>query len=85
MPIDRLLEDLIREKATAMLGSAGYRKYAKAFAHQAGDVEKAFLAGALDAMSYDVGAIRNPRRIPSREDREKLIKDILKEKGVDKS
>jgi hypothetical protein len=75
--MDRLLEELIREKAEAM-GTEDYRKYARAFAQEINDVEKAFLAGAIDAMSYDVGALKNPRRLPSHEERKRLIKTILK-------
>jgi hypothetical protein len=38
---------------------------------------KFFLAGAIDGMSFDVAALTNPRRLPSFEERKKLIKDIL--------
>ncbi len=75
--MDKLLEDLIREKAKAM-DIEGYKNYAKAFAQEIKDPEKAFLAGAIDAMSYDVAALKNPRRLPSQEERKKLIKGILK-------
>ncbi len=75
--MDKVLEDIIREKAQAM-NTEDYRNYARAFSQEIDDIEKAFLAGAIDAMSYDVGALKNPRRLPSHEERRKLIKDILK-------
>ena len=75
--MDKILEEIIREKAQAM-GTEDYRKYARTFAQEINDVEKAFLAGAIDAMSYDVGALKNPRRLPSHEERKVLIKEILK-------
>jgi hypothetical protein len=78
MAIDRLLEELIREKAEAMLRSEDYAEQRVWASREINDVEKAFLAGAIDAMSYDVSALKNPRRLVSREDRRKLIKDILK-------
>jgi hypothetical protein len=75
--MDKLLEDLIREKAKAM-DMEDYKNYAKAFVQEIKDPEKAFLAGGIDAMSYDVAALKNPRRLPSHEERKKLIKEILK-------
>ncbi|GAJ11939.1 unnamed protein product, partial [marine sediment metagenome] len=48
------------------------------FAQEINDLEKAFMAGAIDAMSFDVAALKNPRLLPSREERKKLIKEILK-------
>lgn len=76
--MDKLLQDVIRQKGGAMLSSVEWREYAKKFACEVNDVEKAFLAGALDAMVFDVAAIKNPRSLPSYEERKSLIKDILK-------
>ena len=75
--LDKIVEDVIREKANAMKHSAEYKKDVKEFAQEIKDPEKVFLAGAIDAMSFDVAALTNPRRLPSFEERKKLIKDIL--------
>ena len=75
--LDKIVVDVIREKANAMKNSAEYKKDVKEFAQEIKDPEKVFLAGAIDAMSFDVAALTNPRRLPSFEERKKLIKDIL--------
>ena len=85
MPIDRLVNDASRRKAKAMLRKADWRDYARTFARELGSVEKAFLAGAIDSVVFDVSAMLRTRRIASHDDRKKLIKDVLKEMGVDKS
>lgn len=77
--MDRLLEELIRKKAKAMMKAGDYRSYAKTFAQEINDLEKAFLAGAIDAMSFDVGALNNPRRLPSLKERKNLIRELLEE------
>jgi hypothetical protein len=59
------------------MDTEAYKNYAKTFAHEINDVEKAFLAGAIDAMSFDVAAVKNPRRLPSHQERKRLIKEIL--------
>jgi len=75
--LDKIVEDVIRAKANSMRDSAEYRKDAKEFAQEIKDPEKIFLAGAIDGMSFDVAALTNPRRLPSFEERKKLIKNIL--------
>ncbi len=75
--LDKIVEDVIRGKANAMQNSAEYMKDVKEFAQEIKDPEKVFLAGAIDAMSFDVAALTNPRRLPSFQERRKLIKDIL--------
>ncbi|MFC1924016.1 hypothetical protein ACFLXA_01435 [Chloroflexota bacterium] len=75
--LDKIVEDVIRAKVNAMKLSAEYKKDVKEFAQEIKDPEKVFLAGAIDAMSFDVAAFTNPRRLPSFEERKKLIKDIL--------
>ena len=75
--LDKIVEAVIREKANAMKNSAGYKKDVKEFAQEIKDPEKVFLAGAIDGMTFDVAALTNPRRLPSFEERKKLIKDIL--------
>jgi hypothetical protein len=75
--LDKIVVDVIREKANAMKNSAEYKKDVKEFAQEIKDPEKVILAGAIDAMSFDVAALTNPRRLPSFEERKKLIKDIL--------
>jgi hypothetical protein len=75
--LDKIVEDVIRAKANSMRVSEEYKKDVREFAHEIKDPEKVFLAGAIDAMSFDVAALANPRRLPSFEERKKLIKDIL--------
>jgi hypothetical protein len=75
--LDKIVEAVIREKANAMKNSAEYKKDVKEFAQEIKDPEKVFLAGAIDGMTFDVAALTNPRRLPSFEERKKLIKDIL--------
>jgi len=75
--LDKIVEDVIRAKANSMMASTQYKKDAKEFAHEIRDPEKVFLAGAIDGMGFDVAALTNPRRLPSFEERKKLIKDIL--------
>jgi len=75
--LDKIVEYVIRAKANSMMVSAEYKKDAKEFAQEIKDPEKVFLAGAIDGMSFDVAALTNPRRLPSFEERKKLIKNIL--------
>ena len=75
--LDKIVEDVIRAKADSMMASSEYKKDAREFAHEIKDPEKIFLAGAIDGMGFDVAALTNPRRLPSFEERRKLIKDIL--------
>jgi hypothetical protein len=75
--LDKIVEDVIRAKAKSMKDSMEYQRDAKEFAQEIKDTEKVFLAGAIDGMSFDVAALTNPRRLPSFEERKKLIKDIL--------
>jgi hypothetical protein len=75
--LDKIVEAVIREKANAMKNSAEYKKDVREFAQEIKDPEKVFLAGAIDGMTFDVAALTNPRRLPSFEERKKLIKDIL--------
>ncbi len=75
--LNKIVEDIIRAKANSMRNSAEYKKDVKAFVQEIKDPEKVFLAGAIDGMSFDVAALTNPRRLPSFEERKKLIKDIL--------
>ena len=76
--LDKKVEAVIRAKADAMRNSAEYKKDVKEFTQEIKDPESIFLAGAIDAMSFDVAALTNPRRLPSFEERKKLIKDILR-------
>jgi len=76
--LDKIVDNVIRAKADAMRNSAEYKKDVKEFTQEIKDPEKVFLAGAIDAMSFDVAALTNPRRLPSFEERRKLIKDILR-------
>ena len=73
MAISKLVEHVVREKARRMLGNPEWVKYGQNF-----EKEKAFLAGAIDAMVFDVAAVINPRDIPSHEERKALILSILK-------
>jgi len=75
--LDKVVEDAIRAKAESMMASTEYKKDAREFAKEIKDPEKVFLAGAIDGMGFDVAALTNPRRLPSFEERKKLIKDIL--------
>ena len=75
--LDKIVQDVIRAKANSMMSSEEYKKDATEFAQKIKDPEKVFLAGAIDGMSFDVAALTNPRRLPSFEERKKLIKDIL--------
>jgi hypothetical protein len=75
--LDKIVEDVIRAKAKSMKASVEYQKDAREFAKEIKDPEKVFLAGAIDGMSFDVAALTNPHRLPSFEERKKLIKDIL--------
>ncbi len=79
--MENLVEEVIRQKASAMLGADNYRQYARQFADEIGGrvshMEKVFLAGAIDAMAFDVSAMINPKRLPGYEERKRLIKDIL--------
>jgi hypothetical protein len=75
--LDKIVEDVIRAKAKSMRASAQYQKDAREFAKEIKDPEKVFLAGAIDGMSFDVAALTNPNRLPSFEERKRLIKDIL--------
>jgi len=75
--LDKIVEDVIRAKADSMMASTEYKKDAREFAKEIKDPEKVFLAGAIDGMGFDVAALTNPRRLPSFEERKKLIKDIL--------
>jgi hypothetical protein len=75
--LDKKVEAVIRAKADAMRNSAEYKKDVKEFTKEIKDPENVFLAGAIDAMSFDVAALTNPRRLPSFAERKKLIKDIL--------
>ncbi len=75
--LDKIVEDVIRAKANAMRNSVEYKKDVKEFVQEIKDPEKVFLAGAIDAMSFDVAAFTNPRRLPSFQERKKLIEDIL--------
>jgi hypothetical protein len=75
--LDKIVVDVIRAKANFMRNSMEYKKDVKEFTQEIKDPEKVFLAGAIDAMSFDAAAFTNPRRLPSFEERKKLIKDIL--------
>jgi hypothetical protein len=75
--LDKIVEDVIQAKAKSMRASAEYKKDVKEFVKEIKDPEKVFLAGAIDGMSFDVAALTNPRRLPSFEERKRLIKDIL--------
>jgi len=75
--LDKIVEDVIRAKAESMMTSTEYKKDAREFAKEIKDPEKVFLAGAIDGMGFDVAALTNPRRLPSFEERKKLIKQIL--------
>ena len=75
--LDKIVEDVIRAKADSMMASTEYKKDAREFAKEIKDPEKVFLAGAIDGMGFDVAALTNPRRLPSFEERKKLIKNIL--------
>lgn len=56
-----------------MISNSEWVKYGQTF-----ERDKAFLAGAIDAMIFDVGAVLNPRDIPSHEERKTLILSILR-------
>ena len=75
--LDKIVEDVVRAKAESMRSSAAYKKDVEAFVREIRDPEKIFLAGAIDGMSFDVAAVINPRRLPSFEERKRLIRDIL--------
>ncbi|MBT9163553.1 MAG: hypothetical protein DDT24_00463 [Chloroflexi bacterium] len=75
--IEAQLKQVVIQKAKGMLGSKEWVEYGEAFAREVG-IEKAFLAGALDAMAFDVAAVVNPRRLPSHNERKELIDEILK-------
>ena len=71
------LRQVLKQKASGMLGSKEWVEYGKEFAREVG-IERAFLAGALDAMVFDVAAVVNPRQLPSHAERKELINEILK-------
>ena len=71
------LRQVLKQKASGMLSSKEWVDYGKEFAKEVG-IERAFLAGALDAMIFDVAAIVNPRQLPSYAERKELINEVLK-------
>jgi len=73
MAILKIVEDAVREKARRMMTNQEWVKYGLTF-----EREKAFYAGAIDAMIFDVAAILSPRDIPSHAERKALILSILK-------
>ena len=75
--LEKSVVDVIRAKANTMKDSVEYKNDVKEFTKEIKDPEKVFLAGAIDGMSFDVAALTNPRRLPSFEERKKLIKEIL--------
>ena len=58
MAISKIVEDAVREKARRMMGNQEWVKYGQTF-----EKEKAFYAGAIDPMIFDVRAILGPRDI----------------------
>ena len=83
MAISESLKQVVEEKATRLLKNRKWRTYGRKLAQELGcENEKAFLAGAIDGMIFDMAAVSNPRRIPSHEERQKLIKEILKSHGL---
>ena len=82
MVVPELLKEVVKEKARSMLGNNEWRKYGRELAQELGGNEKAFLAGAIDAMIFDMAALRNPRRIPSHKNRAELIKQVLDSHGL---
>jgi hypothetical protein len=76
--MDVLLDKLVREKANAIINKTDYRNYVRKFSQEIGDVETAFLAGAIDAICYDFATLKSPRNLPSNEERKRLIYSILK-------
>lgn len=74
---DETVKKVIEGKANAMKRNPKYGKYMKEFAQEIKDPEKAFLAGAIDAMAFDVAALTKPRLLLSYEKRKKLIKAIM--------
>jgi len=73
MAISKLVEEAVREKSKRMISNSEWVKYGQTF-----EGDKAFLAGAIDAMIFDVGAVLNPRDIPSHEERKALILSIIR-------
>lgn len=73
MAISKLVEEAVREKAKRMMSNSQWVKYGQTF-----PTDKAFLAGAIDGMIFDVGALLNPRDIPSHVERKELILSILR-------
>jgi len=58
MAISKLVEEAVREKAKRMINNSEWVKYGRTF-----ERDKASLAGAIDAMIFDVGAVLNPRDV----------------------
>ncbi|MCL0057682.1 hypothetical protein M1N05_01240 [Dehalococcoidales bacterium] len=75
--IEGSLREVVEIKAERMLNDGKWRIYGRNFAKEL-DSEKAFLAGAIDAMIYDVAAMVSSRKIPSHKARKELIKKILR-------
>jgi hypothetical protein len=75
--IEAQLRQVVKQKGSGMLAKKEWVEYGKEFAQEVG-IERAFLAGALDAMIFDVAAVVNPRRLPSHAERKELINELLK-------
>jgi len=73
--MSKQLQDVVENKARRMLGNPEWVNYGQSFAKELG-LEKAFQAGAIDAMIFDMASAIG-ERIPSRDDRKKLIKKLL--------
>ena len=73
MAIPKLVEEAVRGKAKRMMSNPQCVKYGQTF-----QADKAFLAGAIDAMILDVGAALNPGDIARHVERKALILNILR-------
>ena len=83
MAIPEYLMKAVEVKANRILNNKKWVTYTQDLSKELGYKDnRAFIAGAIDAMIFDVAAMLHTRRITSREERKELILHILKLHGL---
>ena len=83
MAIPEYLMQALEVKANRILNNKKWVTYTQDLSKELGYKDnRAFIAGAIDAMIFDVAAMLHTRRITSREERKELILHILKSHGL---
>ena len=81
--IPEFLRQAVEAKANRILKNKKWVTYAQDLSKELGYKDnRAFLAGAIDAMIFDVAAMLHTRRITSHEERKDLTLHILKSHGL---